>query len=99
MQAYGKVTWDAAVGSPIGLPDVHAATLVGARRGIPVVGTCVGSDLHLLSYGLPVTMGHEFAGTVVAAGPGAGVAEGARVTVTPACCATSAAYSGEVMAT
>jgi hypothetical protein len=25
VQAYGKVTWDAAVGSPIGLPDVHAA--------------------------------------------------------------------------
>jgi threonine dehydrogenase-like Zn-dependent dehydrogenase len=55
-------------------------------------GIC-GSDVHAYEwtdgYGfmvphLPVIMGHEFAGRVVAAGPGAALAEGARVTVMPA---------------
>jgi threonine dehydrogenase-like Zn-dependent dehydrogenase len=54
-------------------------------------GIC-GSDVHAYEwtdgYGfmvphLPVVMGHEFAGHVVAAGRGAGIAEGARVTVMP----------------
>jgi threonine dehydrogenase-like Zn-dependent dehydrogenase len=55
-------------------------------------GIC-GSDVHAYEwtdgYGfmvphLPVTMGHEFAGRVIAAGPGASVAEGTLVTVMPA---------------
>jgi threonine dehydrogenase-like Zn-dependent dehydrogenase len=55
-------------------------------------GIC-GSDVHAYEwtdgYGfmvphLPVTMGHEFAGRVVAAGIGAGLAEGTAVTVMPA---------------
>ena len=54
-------------------------------------GIC-GSDVHAYEwtdgYGhmvpyLPVTMGHEFCGRVVAAGPGAAVAEGSRVAVHP----------------
>ncbi len=54
-------------------------------------GIC-GSDVHAYEwtdgYGfmvphLPVTMGHEFAGRVVAAGPGARLAEGTAVTVMP----------------
>jgi threonine dehydrogenase-like Zn-dependent dehydrogenase len=59
---------------------------------VEAVGIC-GSDVHAYEwtegYGfmtdrMPVTMGHEFAGTVIATGPGAGVPEGVRVTVTPA---------------
>jgi len=55
-------------------------------------GIC-GSDVHAYEwtdgYGfmvphLPVTMGHEFAGRIIAAGPGASLAEGTRVTVMPA---------------
>ncbi len=58
---------------------------------VEAVGIC-GSDVHAYEwtdgYGfmvphLPVTMGHEFAGSVVAAGAGATLAEGARVTVIP----------------
>jgi threonine dehydrogenase-like Zn-dependent dehydrogenase len=55
------------------------------------VGIC-GSDVHayewtegygFMSSRLPVTMGHEFAGHVVAVGPGATMTVGARVTVNP----------------
>jgi threonine dehydrogenase-like Zn-dependent dehydrogenase len=63
-------------------------------------GIC-GSDVHAYEwtdgYGfmvphLPVTMGHEFAGRIIAAGPGAALAEGAAVTVMPAVtCGTCAA--------
>lgn len=46
-----------------------------------------GTDRHILHgeypSALPVTLGHEFAGTVVLAGPGATVSMGARVTVDP----------------
>ena len=56
------------------------------------VGIC-GSDVHayewtegygFMSSRLPVTMGHEFAGRVVAAGPGTTTTIGTRVTVNPA---------------
>lgn len=56
------------------------------------VGIC-GSDVHayewtegygFMSSRLPVTMGHEFAGVVAAAGPGATMPIGTRVTVNPA---------------
>jgi threonine dehydrogenase-like Zn-dependent dehydrogenase len=55
-------------------------------------GIC-GSDVHAYEwtdgYGfmvphLPVTMGHEFAGRIVATGPGADLAQGLAVTVIPA---------------
>lgn len=58
---------------------------------VEAVGIC-GSDVHAYEwtdgYGhmvpyLPLTMGHEFAGRVVAAGPGAAVATGMRVSVHP----------------
>lgn len=58
---------------------------------VEAVGIC-GSDVHAYEwtdgYGhmvpyLPVTMGHEFAGTVIATGPGAAVAAGTRVAVHP----------------
>ncbi len=58
---------------------------------IESVGIC-GSDVHAYEwtdgYGfmvshLPVTMGHEFAGRVIAKGPGVSLAEGTRVTVMP----------------
>lgn len=58
---------------------------------IEAVGIC-GSDVHAYEwtegYGhmaphLPLTMGHEMAGRVLAAGPGAGIAEGTRVAAHP----------------
>lgn len=58
---------------------------------VAAAGIC-GSDVHAYEwtegYGhmaphLPVTMGHEFSARVVAAGPGAGLAAGARVAVHP----------------
>lgn len=58
---------------------------------VEAVGIC-GSDVHAYEwtdgYGhmvphLPLTMGHEFAGRVVAAGAGVAVAEGTRVSVHP----------------
>ncbi len=59
---------------------------------VEAVGIC-GSDVHAYEwtagYGfmtsrMPVTMGHEFAGRVVATGADAALAEGTRVTVVPA---------------
>ena len=66
----------------------------GAGEVVVEVAACglCGTDLHILegefAPSLPVVPGHEFAGTVVAAGPGAldvpsGVAEGDRVAVDP----------------
>lgn len=58
---------------------------------VEAVGIC-GSDVHVLEWTdgydfmvphLAVTMGHELAGHVAAAGPGAGLAEGTRVAVVP----------------
>src|SRR3954462_14168470 len=51
------------------------------------VGIC-GSEVegylgHMGNRTPPLVMGHEFAGRVVAAGPGAGELEGARVAVNP----------------
>ncbi len=58
---------------------------------VEAVGIC-GSDVHAYEWTdgyqfmvphLPLTMGHELAGIVEAAGPGAGVAPGTRVSVHP----------------
>ena len=58
---------------------------------VEAVGIC-GSDVHAYEWTdgyqfmaphLPLTMGHELAGTVEAVGPGAGVAPGTRVSVHP----------------
>lgn len=67
---------------------------------VEAAGIC-GSDVHAYEwtdgYGfmtrhLPITMGHEFAGRIVAAGPGATLPEGTAVTVMPAvACGTCAA--------
>src|SRR5215212_9720214 len=72
---------------------------------VEAAGIC-GSDVHAYEwtegYGfmvsrLPLTMGHEFAGRVVAAGAGAGLREGTRVTVAPAvaCSACPACRRGD----
>ncbi len=70
-------------------PGAPAAGEVTVR--VEAVGIC-GSDVHAYEwtdgYGhmvpfLPVTMGHEFAGVVVASGASAAVAEGTRVSVHP----------------
>lgn len=59
---------------------------------VEAVGIC-GSDVHVYEWTdgydfmlphLPVTLGHEFAGRVAAAGAGTAVAEGTRVAVLPA---------------
>jgi len=59
---------------------------------VEAVGIC-GSDVHIYEWTdgydfmlphLPVTLGHELAGRVVAAGASAGIAEGTRVAVLPA---------------
>ncbi|MFL5252880.1 MAG: zinc-binding dehydrogenase [Rhodopila sp.] len=61
------------------------------RVQVEAVGIC-GSDVHAYEWTegydfmvphLPVTMGHEFAGRVVATGPGAALAVGAKVAVHP----------------
>src|SRR5579875_1072176 len=53
---------------------------------VDACGIC-GTDRHILHgeypAALPVTPGHEFAGTVVAADPAAGIAVGTRVAVDP----------------
>ncbi|MCX7889281.1 MAG: alcohol dehydrogenase catalytic domain-containing protein [Rhodobacteraceae bacterium] len=53
---------------------------------VEAAGVC-GTDRHLLRGEYPctppVTLGHEFGGIVVAAGPGAGIAEGTRVCCDP----------------
>ncbi len=66
---------------------------------VEAVGIC-GSDVHIYEWTdgydfmlphLPVTLGHEFAGHVAAAGPGTGLAVGTRVAVLPAvACGTCA---------
>jgi threonine dehydrogenase-like Zn-dependent dehydrogenase len=79
-----------------GLELTDAAEAPGPGPGDVMVhvdnaGIC-GSDVHVYEwsdgYGfmvphLPVTMGHEFAGRIVAAGAGASLAEGTAVTVMP----------------
>lgn len=59
---------------------------------VEAAGVC-GSDIHVYEWTdgydfmvphLPVTLGHEFAGRIEAAGPGAGIAVGTRVAVLPA---------------
>lgn len=61
------------------------------RVQVEAVGIC-GSDVHAYEWTdgydfmvphLPVTMGHEFAGRVVATGPGAAIAVGTKVSVYP----------------
>jgi threonine dehydrogenase-like Zn-dependent dehydrogenase len=61
------------------------------RVQVEAVGIC-GSDVHAYEWTegydfmvphLPVTMGHEFAGRIIAAGPGVSLAEGTRVAVHP----------------
>ncbi len=73
------------------LPEPSAPGPGQVSIRVEAAGIC-GSDVHAYEwtdgYGfmaphLPLTMGHEVAGTVVAAGPGAGVAPGTRVAVHP----------------
>lgn len=73
------------------VPDPGAPAPGEVTVRIEAVGIC-GSDVHAYEwtdgYGhmvpyLPLTMGHEFAGRVVAAGAGVAVAEGTRVSVHP----------------
>lgn len=55
-----------AVRCPEGLPtvvDIPEPTGDGVLVTVASAGIC-GSDLHLLSFGLPATFGHEFAGTL-----------------------------------
>jgi len=70
-------------------PGAPGPTEVTVR--VEAVGIC-GSDVHAYEWTdgyqhmvpyLPVTMGHEFSGQVVAAGPGAAVPLGTRVSVYP----------------
>jgi len=82
------------------MPDPRAPGAGEVMLEVEHVGIC-GSDVHAYEwtegYGfmtsrLPVTMGHEFAGRVIAAGPGAATPVGTRVTVNPAItCGTCAA--------
>lgn len=74
------------------VPDPTASGAGEVLVRVESVGVC-GSDVHAFEwtegYGfmaprLPLTMGHEFAGRVVASGAGSGMAEGARVAVMPA---------------
>ncbi len=68
---------------------------------VEACGVC-GTDRHILhgeySSALPVTLGHEFAGTIVAAGEGAGHAAGTRAAVDPniACGVCRECQRGEV---
>jgi L-iditol 2-dehydrogenase len=63
------------------IPDQGEVTVEVARAGI------CGSDRHLIDgeypAAPPVTLGHEFEGTVVAAGPGTTLAVGTRVAIDP----------------
>lgn len=74
------------------MPEARAPGAGEVTVRVENVGIC-GSDVHayewtegygFMSSRLPVTMGHEFAGIVEAAGAGASVAVGTRVTVNPA---------------
>ena len=73
------------------VPEPGAPAPGEVQVRVEAVGIC-GSDVHAYEwtdgYGhmvpyLPLTMGHEFAGRVVAAGAGVAVAEGTRVAVHP----------------
>jgi len=73
------------------MPDPRAPAAGEVTVHVENVGIC-GSDVHayewtegygFMSSRLPVTMGHEFAGRVVAVGPGVATPVGARVTVNP----------------
>ncbi|MDR7418611.1 MAG: zinc-binding dehydrogenase [Armatimonadota bacterium] len=81
--------------SPIRMAEVPEPRLPGpdwVRVRVDLAGIC-GSDLHLLALeaspsasvyaSLPFVVGHENAGTVVEAGPDAGIATGTRVVVEP----------------
>ena len=81
--------------SPIRLTDISEPRLPGpewARVRVILGGIC-GSDLHLVQLetspsasvyaSMPFVIGHENVGTVVEAGPAAGVEVGARVVVEP----------------
>ncbi|WP_374297324.1 zinc-binding dehydrogenase [Sphingomonas sp.] len=72
-------------------PDPGAPGSAEVTVRVEAVGIC-GSDVHAYEWTdgyqhmvpyLPVTMGHEFSGRVVAAGAGAAVAVGTRVSVYP----------------
>src|SRR5437660_3170632 len=73
--------------------DVTARTVEQREPGrgevvlrVEACGVC-GTDRHMVRgeypASLPVTLGHEFAGTVVGGGTGAGSLTGTRVTVDP----------------
>lgn len=73
------------------MPDPRAPGAGEVTVHVENVGIC-GSDVHayewtegygFMSSRLPVTMGHEFAGRIVAVGPGANAEIGARVTINP----------------
>jgi 2-desacetyl-2-hydroxyethyl bacteriochlorophyllide A dehydrogenase len=73
------------------LPEPPPPGAGEVRLRVDAAGIC-GSDVHAYEwtegYGfmtgrMPVTMGHEFAGTVIEAGPGAAHRQGAVVTVVP----------------
>jgi 2-desacetyl-2-hydroxyethyl bacteriochlorophyllide A dehydrogenase len=72
----------------IGVADVPEPNPAAGEIVVHVAaaGMC-GSDRHLVSGDYPsvppVTLGHEFEGTVVAAGPGCSMVVGTRVTVDP----------------
>ncbi|MCK8784415.1 alcohol dehydrogenase catalytic domain-containing protein [Roseomonas sp. NAR14] len=94
---FGLVPGEAPEPAPPGPGEVTVA--------VEAAGIC-GSDVHAYEwtegYGfmvphLPLTMGHEFAGRVLRAGPGAGLAPDTRVTVIPwvACGGCDACRRGE----
>lgn len=81
--------------APVRLVDIAALPLPGpdwVRVRVDLAGVC-GSDLHLILLetspsatvyaSMPFVVGHESVGTVVEAGPDAGVAPGTRVVVEP----------------
>lgn len=82
--AFGIVASDVPEPSPPGAGEVIVR--------VEAAGIC-GSDIHVYEWTdgydfmvphLPVTLGHEFAGHIEAAGPDAGIAIGTRVAVLPA---------------
>ena len=73
------------------MPDPQTPAFGEVTVQVENVGIC-GSDVHayewtagyeFMTARLPVTMGHEFAGRIVATGPGATLPIGARVTINP----------------
>src|SRR4051812_48919658 len=64
--------------------DPGAGELILRPEAVGICGSEVEGDLgHMGNRTPPLVMGHEFAGRVVAAGPGAAELEGARVAVNP----------------